>query len=73
MHIFLMHVKPYHFFILQAVMDSIKSRMSCLSVVTCVWLCSYMNVVGTDARQKPLAMLEHLTRVKIEQATSTER
>ncbi|XP_025096611.1 mediator of RNA polymerase II transcription subunit 24-like isoform X2 [Pomacea canaliculata] len=55
-----------------AVMDSIKSRMSCLSVVTCVWLCSYMNVVGTDARQKPLAMLEHLTRVKIEQATSTE-
>nr|KAG5701608.1 hypothetical protein BaRGS_019297 [Batillaria attramentaria] len=48
----------------KAVLDNIKSRMGCLSVVTCVWLCSYMNVVGAKARKKPLAMLEHLTGVK---------
>ncbi|KAK7489537.1 hypothetical protein BaRGS_00019171 [Batillaria attramentaria] len=56
----------------KAVLDNIKSRMGCLSVVTCVWLCSYMNVVGAKARKKPLAMLEHLTGVKVEQGTSTE-
>jgi hypothetical protein len=58
----------------QGVLDNIKSRMGCLSVVTCVWLCSYMNVVGMKAREKPLLMLEYLTRVKTEQqTTSTER
>ncbi|KAK7109542.1 mediator of RNA polymerase II transcription subunit 24-like [Littorina saxatilis] len=56
----------------KAVLDNIKRCMGCLSVVTCVWLCSYMNVVGLKAREKPLAMLEHLTRVKVEQTTSTE-
>lgn len=55
----------------KAVLDNIKSRMGCLSVVTCVWLCSYMNLVGVIAREKPLAMLEHLTRVKVEQPTSS--
>ncbi|XP_076472709.1 mediator of RNA polymerase II transcription subunit 24-like [Babylonia areolata] len=56
----------------KTVLDNIKNRMGCLSVVTCVWLCSYMNVVGHKAREKPLSMLEHLTRVKVEQTTSTE-
>ncbi|KAL8611936.1 hypothetical protein ACOMHN_034065 [Nucella lapillus] len=56
----------------KGVLDNIKNRMGCLSVVTCVWLCSYMNVVGHKAREKPLAMLEHLTRVRVEQTTSTE-
>lgn len=57
--------------LLQGVLDNIKSRMGCLSVVTCVWLCSYMNVVGVKAREKPLSMLEYLTRVKAEQQTTT--
>lgn len=57
----------------KAVLDNIKSQMGCLSVVTCVWLCSYMNVVGAKARKKPLTMLEHLTGVKVEQGSSTDR
>ncbi|XP_041367301.1 mediator of RNA polymerase II transcription subunit 24-like isoform X2 [Gigantopelta aegis] len=42
-------------------LDNVKSLMCCLSVVVCVWLCSYMNTVVEKARVKPLAMLEHLT------------
>ena len=42
-------------------LDNVKSRMCCLSVVVCVWLCSYMNTVVEASRVRPLAMLEHLT------------
>ncbi|XP_067650609.1 mediator of RNA polymerase II transcription subunit 24-like isoform X2 [Haliotis asinina] len=57
----------------RVILDNVKSRMCCLPVVACVWLCSYMNTVGEEAREKPLLMLEHLTKpIKGDAAASNE-
>lgn len=37
-----------------------KSKMLCLPIIMSSWLCSYMNTVGEESREKPLIMLQYL-------------
>ncbi|XP_074655944.1 mediator of RNA polymerase II transcription subunit 24-like isoform X2 [Tubulanus polymorphus] len=44
----------------KTMLDNVKSKMCCLPVVVSAWLGSYINIVGEEARQKPLLMLQQL-------------
>ncbi|XP_021357333.1 mediator of RNA polymerase II transcription subunit 24-like isoform X3 [Mizuhopecten yessoensis] len=48
----------------KVILERSQSRMCSIPVVMSAWLCSYMNTVGDDAREKPLQMLQRL-QVKI--------
>lgn len=41
-------------------LNSVKSKMLCLPIVVAAWMCSYINMLGDDARAKPLSMLQQL-------------
>lgn len=40
-----------------------KSKMLCLPIIMSSWLCSYMNTVGEESREKPLMMLQYLQNI----------
>ncbi|XP_063421837.1 mediator of RNA polymerase II transcription subunit 24-like isoform X2 [Mytilus trossulus] len=40
-----------------------KSKMLCLPIIMSTWLCSYMNTVGEESREKPLKMLQFLQNI----------
>lgn len=40
-----------------------KSKMLCLPIIMSTWLCSYMNTVGEESREKPLKMLQFLKNI----------
>ena len=48
---------------LQTMVNRSKSKMLCLPIIMSSWLCSYMNTVGEESREKPLMMLQYLQNI----------
>ncbi|XP_076094612.1 mediator of RNA polymerase II transcription subunit 24-like isoform X1 [Mytilus galloprovincialis] len=47
----------------KAMVNRSKSKMLCLPIIMSTWLCSYMNTVGEESREKPLKMLQFLQNI----------
>ncbi|VDI02263.1 mediator of RNA polymerase II transcription subunit 24 [Mytilus galloprovincialis] len=47
----------------KAMVNRSKSKMLCLPIIMSTWLCSYMNTVGEESREKPLKMLQFLKNI----------
>ncbi|KAL4223940.1 Mediator of RNA polymerase II transcription subunit 24 [Mactra antiquata] len=45
---------------IKKMLNLVKSKMLCLPIVISAWMCSYINMLGDDARAKPLSMLQQL-------------
>ncbi|KAJ8313961.1 hypothetical protein KUTeg_008522 [Tegillarca granosa] len=54
------NMEPSHKDNVMMVLEGTKNKMCCIPIILSCWLCSYMNTVGVESRDKPLLILQHL-------------